>query len=458
MSVGDAIDAHVARHIEERITELGGLCAIPSVSSQGGDLGSSARAVAAMFERRGFDVRIFETTAQPVVYAEKGDGPRSILFYNHYDVQPAEPLELWTSPPFEPTRRNGALFARGAMDDKGELVSRLAALDAFAATHPSNGLRIKALVEGAEEIGSPGLDQFVRDHAAMLSADACIWEAGGIDTAGRPRIDLGLRGMLYVELHCRTMKCDAHSGDAQALPNAAWRLLRAVASLKDENEHVLVSGFYDSVRPLSATTKALVERIPPPDPSWAESLGVREFVGGRKPEALAGAVFSPTCNIAGFTSGYGGPGSKTIIPSEATCKIDFRLVPDQEPAVVARQLRAHLDARGFEDVQLTVIGGIFPAMTDPDSPIVKISIDAAREAWRKEPVVVPMVGGSGPMSFFTGILKLPVVSVGCSYPGSRKHAPDEHVRIDDFATGAKHVARILSAFAAVPAAADQKAT
>src|SRR5262249_18334246 len=155
-------------------------------------------------------------------------------------------------------------------------------------------------------------------------------------------IDLGLRGMLYVELSCRTMKRDAHSGDAHALPNAAWRLLRAVASLKDETEHVLVSGFYDSVRPLSAKKKAFIDRIPPPDPSWAEDLGVREFVGGRKPEAIAAAVFSPTCNIAGFTAGYGGPGAKTVIPAHASCKIDFRLVPDQEPGAVARQLRAHL--------------------------------------------------------------------------------------------------------------------
>ena len=442
----DALDAHVDAHLEDHIAELSAFCAIPSVSSHGGDLGPCARAVAAMFERRGFAVRIFATDAQPVVYAEKGDGPRSILFYNHYDVQPAEPIELWTSPPFEPTRRNGALFARGAMDDKGEFVSRLAALDAFAATHPNNGLRVKAIVEGAEEIGSPGLERFVRDHASMLAADACIWEAGGVDTAGRPKIDLGLRGMLYVELTCRTMKNDAHSGDAHALPNAAWRLLRAVASLKDDKERVLISGFYDSVRPLSAKTKAFLARVPPPDLSWADSLGVREFAGGRSPDSLAGAVFEPTCNIAGFTAGYSGSGAKTVIPSQASCKIDFRLVPDQEPGIVARQLRAHLDDQGFEDVEVATHSGILPAMTDADAPIVQIAIDAARGAWRKEPIVVPMAGGSGPMAWFTGLLKLPVVSVGCSYPGSRKHAPDEHVRIDDFANGAKHVARILASF------------
>lgn len=448
MNDGPKIDAHVDEHVEARIAELSTLCSIPSVSSLGGDLTTCAREVAAMFERRGFDVRIFKTSAQPVVYVEKGSGPRSILFYNHYDVQPAEPLALWTSPPFEPARRDGALFARGAMDDKGELVSRLAAIDAFLATHPSDGLRFKALVEGAEEIGSPGLEAFVREHADLLAAEACIWEAGGIDSAGSPRIDLGLRGMLYVELTCRTMTRDAHSGDAHALPNAAWRLLRAVASLKDESERVLVSHFYDSVRPVSAKTRSFIERIPAPDPSWARSLGVREFVGGRKPEALAGAVFEPTCNIAGFSAGYAGPGAKTVIPSHASCKIDFRLVPDQEPDVIERLLRAHLDARGFDDVEMTVHGRIPPAMTDPEAPIIQMAIDAAREAWSKEPVVVPMAGGSGPMALFTKILRLPVISVGCSYPGSRKHAPDEHVRIDDFANGAKHVARILSAFAA----------
>lgn len=439
-----AIDAHVDAHLEERIAELSALCAIPSVSSQGGDLGPCARTVAAMFERRGFAVRIFGTGSAPVVYAERGAGPRSILLYNHYDVQPAEPIELWTSPPFEPTRRDGALFARGAMDDKGELVSRLAALDAFHATQPGDALRVKAIVEGAEEIGSPGLERFVRENASLLAADACIWEAGGVDTAGRPKVDLGLRGLLYVELSCRTMRTDAHSGDAHALPNAAWRLLRAVASLKDENERVLISGFYDSVRPLSAKTRAFIDKIPPPDPSWAAGLGVRGFVGGRAPEALAGAVFSPTCNIAGFTAGHSGPGAKTVIPSSASCKIDFRLVPDQDPEVIARRLRAHLDDKGFDDVEVSTHGGIWPAMTDIDAPIVQMAIDAAREAWSKEPVVVPMAGGSGPMAYFTGLLKLPVVSVGCSYPGSRKHAPDEHVRIDDFANGAKHVARILT--------------
>lgn len=440
-----ALDAHVDAHLDERIAELSEFCRIASVSSKRQDLAPCAAFVAGMLARRGFDVKTFESDVAPVVYAETGDGPATMLFYNHYDVQPAEPFELWTTPAFEPSRRDGALFARGAIDDKGEFVSRLAAIDAFKAAHPRLPLRIKMVVEGAEEIGSPGLERFVRERASLLKADACIWEAGGIDSGGRPQIALGLRGMLYVELVAKTMSRDAHSGDAHALPNAAWRLVRALGALKDEHERVLIDGFYGSVRAPSATTRSLLERMPSPGPGWRADLGVRAFAGDRSDDELAAAVFSPTCNIAGFSSGYGGPGAKTVIPSQASCKIDFRLVPDQEPASVAVLLRAHLAKHGFDDIDVRVLDGIHPAMSDPDAPIVATAVESARDAWGAMPVVVPMVGGSGPMALFTRDLRLPVISIGCSYPGGRKHAPDEHVRVDDFARGAKHVARILEA-------------
>ena len=439
------LDAHIDAHLDERIAELSDLCTIASVSSKRQDLEPCAKVVAGMLERRGFAVKTMATDAAPVVFAEAGDGPRTVLFYNHYDVQPAEPFDLWTAPPFEPSRRDGALYARGAIDDKGEFVSRLAAIDAYRAAHPKLPVRIKVIVEGAEEIGSPGLERFVREHASMLRADACIWEAGGIDAGGRPQIALGLRGMLYVELIAKTMSRDAHSGDAHALPNAAWRLLRALGSLKDEHERILIDGFYGAVRAPSDSTMALLERMPSPGPGWRRDLGVRTFAGGRTDDDLAAAVFSPTCNIAGFTSGYGGPGAKTVIPSQAACKIDFRLVPDQEPAAIADLLRAHLIAGGFDDIEVRVLDGIHPAMSDPDAAIVATAVETARDAWGEEPVVIPMVGGSGPMAYFTRDLRLPVISIGCSYPGGRKHAPDEHVRIGDFARGAKHVARILAA-------------
>jgi acetylornithine deacetylase/succinyl-diaminopimelate desuccinylase-like protein len=441
-----AIDAHVDRNLDAGIALLSQLCAIPSTGGRGEDLGACAKAVAALFDDRGFSTKMFEAKGRPpILYAEIGTGARTVLCYNHYDVQPPEPLDLWTTPPFAPSRRDGALYARGAIDDKGELVSRLAAFDAYRAAYPARALRIKFVIEGAEEVGSPGLHDFVVKHADMLSADACIWEAGGVDASGRPLICLGLRGMLYVELRVRTMSRDAHSGDAHALPNAVWRLLWAVASLKGPDERVAIPGFYDSARQPSGAVRALLERMPSPAAAWRTDLGVRGFAGGRSDESLSAAVFLPTANICGITGGYEGPGMKTVIPSHAACKIDFRLVPDQDPDEIARQLRRHLDHNGFDDVECDVLDCAHAAQTDADVPIVSIAVDAARNAWGTEPVVVPMMGGSGPMASFTQDLGIPTISVGCSYPGARKHAPDEHIRIADFASGAKHVARILAA-------------
>jgi acetylornithine deacetylase/succinyl-diaminopimelate desuccinylase-like protein len=441
-----AIDQHIERNLDAGIASLSALCAIPSVSSGRDDLRMCANAVGTLFARRGFSVQTFEGKGRPpIVYAEVGTGPRTILCYNHYDVQPPEPVDLWTTPPFAPSVRNGALFARGAIDDKGELVSRLMAIDAFRAADPTRALRIKVVVEGAEEIGSPGLHDFVIEHADALAADACIWEAGGVDAFDRPLIGLGVRGLLYVELRVRTMSRDAHSGDAHALPNAVWRLLWAVASLKDSNERVAIPEFYDSVQEPSGTVRAMLERIPSPAAAWRAELGVRTFAGGRSDESLPAAVFSPTANLCGFSAGYDGPGMKTVIPSHATCKMDFRLVPDQDPRDIARRLRDHLDRSGYDDVEMDVLDVTDPSVTDADAPIVSIAAAAARGAWGTEPVVVPMVGGSGPMASFSRVLGIPIVSVGCSYPGARKHAPDEHVRIADLANGAKHVARIFAA-------------
>jgi len=417
----DALAAHIDQNINARIEELSKLCAIPSVSARRDSLKDCAAAVRAMLQLRGFDVRLIETGGQPVVYGELGDGPRSLLLYNHYDVQPPDPLELWTTPPFQPSRRDGALYARGAIDDKGEIMSRLAALDAVLAVLKRLPYRVKFLIEGEEEIGSPNLESLIREHAALLRADACIWEAGGCDENGRPEIVLGLRGLLYVEMSVRSLEYDAHSGHAHALPSAAWRLVWALSSLKNQDARVLIPGFYEGCR--------------------CPSLNARQPI-----EDLQSAVFSPTCNISGVSAGYTDHGSKTIIPAEARCKIDFRLVPDQDPEDVAVKLRAHLDRLGFDDVKVVTLDRLRPAMSDPGAAIVRLAAQAGKAAWGIEPAIVPLAGGSGPMAFFVELLKMPIVSIGCSYPGARKHAPNEHVRLGDFARGAKHLARIFASF------------
>jgi acetylornithine deacetylase/succinyl-diaminopimelate desuccinylase-like protein len=230
-----SIDEVIDQDLDASLRELADFCRLATISSRGEMLEETAQHVAEMLQRRGFSVRVLPTEGAPVVYAEGGSGDRTLLLYNHYDVQPAEPLELWDSPPFEPSIRDGRMYARGVGDDKGEIVCRLAAIDALTA-RGDLPCRLKFIVEGEEEIGSVHLAAFVAAHTDLLSADACLWEGGGVDFKGRPTIMLGMRGLLYVELAVKTLTFDAHSGSANLFPNAAWRLLWALASLKDSEE------------------------------------------------------------------------------------------------------------------------------------------------------------------------------------------------------------------------------
>jgi acetylornithine deacetylase/succinyl-diaminopimelate desuccinylase-like protein len=394
-------------------------------------------------------VRIFPTAGAPVVVGRmNGRSARTLLFYNHYDVQPPEPLELWTSPPFEPTVRDGTLYARGAKDDKGELVARLAAADAVRAAHggtlPCGALFV---VEGQEEIGSPHIAQFVREHTDDLRCHGAIWEEGGVDADGRPGMPIGVRGILAVELSVETMQRDAHSGGAHALPNAAWRLLRALTTLKGPDERIRIPGFYDRAHPPSALDLELFEALPDYEAQMRAHYGVKRFVSGMTGKALSRAVFEPTCNIQGITTGYQGPGSKTVIPTRASAKLDFRLIPDQDPDDIFGRLQAHLKAEGFADVAATWNGAMWPAKMASDDPLVKLTMRTGEEVYGRPSQLFPMSGGSSPVYAFAGPLGIPVVTAGVGYASNNAHSPNEHVRFGDFLNGARHIARILDGFA-----------
>jgi len=443
---------YIARNLDRYVEELSAFARIPSVAAHRTGIGDAVAFVRAAFERRGFATRAVATRGNPVVVAEAGAGARSVLLYNHYDVQPAEPLAQWSTPPFEPALRGGALYARGAIDDKGELIARLAALDALLAVHGALPLRVVAAVEGEEEIGSPNLEAFVAENAEALRADACIWEAGTVDDDGRPHLWLGVRGIAYVELVARTLSHDAHSGWAHVLPNAAWRLVHALSTLKDERDEITIAGIGDGVLPPTAAQERLLAAMPNEDADYAREYGLRGLAGGRTGLAARRMLFRPTCNISGIWSGYQGDGTKTVIPGEARAKLDFRLVPDQDPDAVVRALRAHLDAHGFGDVEVVHAEGQRAAVADPDHPFIALATRVARAVYGAEPVVAPIVGGTGPARFFLEHLGTPFVSIGCSYPGGRKHAPDENVRLADFVRGATCIAQVLAAFAEQSAA------
>ncbi len=446
------IEQYLEKHMDESIAELARFCKQPSVAAQNWGLVECSALTADMLKARGFKVDVIDTGGAPVVYAEKqGRSHKTLLFYNHYDVQPPEPLELWDSPPFEPTLREGKLYARGVSDDKGHLVSRLFALDAIMATDGELPCNVKFVVEGEEEASSVHLKDFVLNHLEQLKADACIWEFGGVDHREVPMQYLGLRGICYVELSVETAKSDVHSGlGGSIFPSAAWRLVWALNSLKGPDERIRLPGHYDAVRPPSPIDRALIAALPEVAEEYHTRYGVDHFLksltGGV--ELRLAEVFEPTCTICGLTSGYQGLGSKTVLPARASAKVDFRLVPDQTPAEVLKALRSHLDQEGFQDVHVEFLGGEEPARTDPDDPFVALVVESARPVYGQPMQIVPMSGGSGPNHAFIHYLHLPVVSAGIGYPGSQGHAPNENIRLDLYLKGARHIARILKEFSA----------
>ena len=443
-------DSYLQSNLDKSISELSHFCRQPSVAAQNCGLVECAAMAGEMLKSRGFSVEILSTGGAPVVYGERqGRSNKTLLFYNHYDVQPPEPLELWDSPPFEPTLKDGKLFARGVSDDKGHLVSRLFAIDSLLDIDGELPCNIKFVIEGEEEISSVHLEDFVINHLDKLKADACIWEFGGIDHREVPIQHLGLRGICYVELSVETAKIDVHSGlGGSIFPNAAWRLVWALSTLKGEDEHVRLPGHYDTVIPPSERDRKLIEALPETAEEYKTRYGVDHFLrnltGGA--ELRIAEVFEPTCTICGLTSGYQGSGSKTVLPARASAKVDFRLVPDQTPEQVLKSLRSHLDSEGFHDVQIKYLGGEKPARTDPDDPFVALVVETARPVYGKPMQIVPLSGGSGPNHVFVHDLHLPVVSAGIGYPGSHGHAPNENIRLDLYLKGAKHIARILKEF------------
>jgi acetylornithine deacetylase/succinyl-diaminopimelate desuccinylase-like protein len=445
------IDTYLEKNIDSSLAELSELCKIPTISAQNLNLEKGANFVGEMLKKRGFHVEVHPTDGAPIVFAERlGKSAKTILFYNHYDVQPPEPLELWDSPPFEPAIRDGKIFARGVCDDKGHIVSRLFAIDAFLHSEGELPCNVKFILEGEEETTSANIPPFVKAHKDKLAADACIWEFGSIDHEGIPQQILGLRGICYVELSIETASTDTHSGlGGTIFPNAAWRLVWALNTLKDKDERIRIPGFYDQVEPPSQRVRELFSKLPDPAQDYKTRYGVKTFLKGVTggTNLFLQEIFEPSCTICGLTAGYQGLGSKTVLPAKASAKVDFRLVPNQTPSDILNKLRSHLDHEGFADVKIEFLGGEAPGRTDPDDPFVKIVVEAAKDVYGVPMAVVPMVGGSGPNNVFLKELNLPIATAGVGYPGSKAHAPNENVVIEHYLKGAKHISRILKEFA-----------
>jgi acetylornithine deacetylase/succinyl-diaminopimelate desuccinylase-like protein len=437
---------------DELLGELNEFLRMPSISArpdENGDFRGCAEWVARRFEEAGAEARIMETEGHPVVFAEIGEGPRTLLSYGHYDVQPPEPLELWESDPFEPTVRDGGLYARGVADDKADVLSRIQALRLYIGEHGPPPFKLKFLIEGEEEVGSPNLAPFVRKNADLLSADACLWEGSMKDDAGRPVIYCGTKGMAYVELRARGASYDLHSMYGGIAPNPVWRLVQALRTIKDEDGEITLDGLDDLADEPSQQDLEAISRIPFDDDALRTSWGVealdRDLAKG---DALREMLLRPTANIAGIQSGYTGAGTKTIVPSEAFVKMDFRLVAGQSPGPVLGLIRAHLDRRGFEDIEVVDLHGVEPAKTPVDSAVVETAVETWRDLGHEEAVVYPTIGGSGPTSLMVAELGIPTIMTGSvANVESRLHSPNEWIRLDDYFETIRYFARFFERFA-----------
>ena len=356
MTGKDDLHRFIASQQDRFTQELRELCAIACEASDRAALDAAARWCRDRLRAAGFaDARELRTEGAPaLVVGETGSGKRTLVGVQHYDVQPAVPLDLWKSPPYEPALRDGAMYARGVDDNKGHLLLRIQAIEAHRAVFGELPIRVRFLIEGEEESGSPNLARLLAVEPGLTDGDGALKEGGALDSDGRPILSLGGKGILYCHFRVRTMSRDAHSGGATHYPNAAWRLAHAFASLMDEKGRIQIGGFYDDVRKPSDADRAMLERMPFDARATREVVGIERFAFGRDDDdAKRASVFEPTCNVCGIESGYNGPGSKTVIPAEATGKIDFRLVPDQDPEKIADLLRAHLDRHGFRDVEFS---------------------------------------------------------------------------------------------------------
>ena len=442
-------DAFVRQRAAGYVDELKTLIRLPTVSAQGTAIDDTAQAVLARAKKAGVMAEALRVEGgPPTIVGETGSGERTLLVYDHYDVQPPDPEGEWTTPPFEPTERDGVLYGRGVSDNKGNLMARLQAIEAYRATVGELPLRVRVLYEGEEEIGSEHLAAFVKTHADRLRADGCIWEAGYKDAAGRPTISLGLKGIAYFELRVRGAKKDVHSSQATILPNPAWRLVWALATLKDGEDRITIDGLMDHVRTPTAADLAVLERVPLDEEGTKRIHGVDRFVRGLTGMELKKKhFFEPTCTICGLTSGYSGPGSKTVLPAVASVKLDFRLVPDLEPALVQRLLREHLDRRGFGDIEITPFHGERPSRWPADTDVAKAAVAACRATYATDPVVYPLMVGSGPMAQVCDELRIPVVGFGSGNASSANHAPNENIALADYVDHIRAFGRFLHTFA-----------
>ncbi|PWT82940.1 MAG: peptidase M20 [Acidobacteria bacterium] len=440
-------DRYVDRHARNFIERLQAICRMPSVAARGTGMRAMAEAVEQMMQRVGVGTRSFRMgTGYPIIYGESGGGDQSFIIYGHYDVQPVGQLTEWSAGPFAASIIDGKLFARGAANSKGDLVARLAAVEAYQKSFGKLPVSLRFVIEGEDGIGSPSLYRFTEDHADLLKAEGCIWDEGYRDTKERPVVSLGFKGITFLELWAHGARSDLHSKWGAIVPNPAWRLVQALATITSPKGVITIDGFSSHMAPISEEDTEALKAIELDEVGLKREFRIGNWVRALKGQALVKEhIFGPTCTICGIQTGHTDAGPKTVLPSSAMARLDFRLVPDLTPEIIVKLLRQHLDVRGFKDIEIIELGSAPLAKSPFNSTVARAVIDSAGEVYGVPAIVYPMDPSSGPVGAVCGVSQppTPVASFGTSYAGSNPHGPDENIRLDDFLQSIKFIGRVI---------------
>jgi len=435
------------------LEELKSLLRIPSISTlpeHAGDCRKAAETLAAELKRIGMEnVHLVETSGHPLVYADwlHAAGKPTVLVYGHYDVQPPDPLDEWLSPPFEPTIRNGNIYARGAVDDKGQVVAQVKALESLMAANGKLPLNVRVLLEGEEEVGGEGIAKFVASKPPELKADFALVSDTELFAPGLPTLCVGLRGMIYTELEVKSSRTDLHSGMyGGAAPNAFVSLVHILAKLKDENGHILIPGFYDDVIPPSAEELAAWKSLPFDEEKYLkDEVGSKQLVGEAGYNVMERTWARPTVDVHGIPGGFTGAGAKTVIPAKATAKVSMRLVPGMTPAKAFALYKSYVEkiVPKEVDVDVRLIHSGDPCLIPVNNKYIQAATRALHEVWGKDTVFIRSGGSIPIVGDFDRHLGLPSVMMGFGLPDDNLHAPNEKFHLKNFELGIVSLIRFM---------------
>ncbi len=440
------IFAHVEENRDAFIARLMDYVRHPSISAHNQGIGEVAVMLVEMLKGLGMDAETVPTKNHPMVLGRRDVSPDkpTVLLYGHYDVQPPDPLELWESPPFEPTIRNGRIYARGVGDNKGQHFAQLLAIESHLKVHGELPCNIIFLLEGEEEIGSPHIAEFVREHASRLKADLVVTSDGPLHESGLPVVTFGVRGVAGFELRAKTASRDVHSGNfGGVVPNAIWKLVHLLATMKNPEGEITIEGLTEPVIPATNRERDAVAKLPLDLDAVKADLGLAELDAPKDRGYFDRLMFHPTLTVNGFHGGYGGPGMKTVLPCEAFVKCDIRLVEPLTPDYVFEKVAAHVE-RHAPDVEFVPLNGMLPSKTSMDSPFAEPIRRAVVAARGVEPLLYPTVGGSLPDYVFTKILGLPAFVVPYANADEANHAPNENLEIERFIDGIRTGCALLA--------------